>query len=457
MSDDFTAKRDETELIREVFVYAHRFMGSVFVFRIGARLMDNSSFTGLVSDLALLHENGIKIILVPSGGARIDELLAIYGIKTDRVGGLRISTPEAMPLIEMAAFDTATRLMNQLARNKVEAVVGNWVRARSYGVRDGVDYQATGVVDKVNVDLIRRSLEDDFVPILPCIGWSAIGEPYNISSIELATELAVGLKARKLFFLTDGELFGSSMVALKGEGVARRADSTLDGSLSRLTVQAAERILAEQSAVLGAGGGEGLDQAERDMLAHSVTACRAGVERVHFLDGGQEGVVIKEVFSTLGSGTMVHADPFENIRPMREEDIPDVLRIMEPLIQQGNLLRRTEEELQRRRPDYAVFEADGTIRGCGALHRYGSSHAELAALAVDESQKHLGIGQRMVDYLVEEARRLKLERVFVLTTRTSDWFLTLGFSPATVEELPEERRKTYDQDRKSRIYARKLG
>jgi amino-acid N-acetyltransferase len=125
MSDDFTSRREETDLIREVFVYAHRFMGSVFVFRIGARLMDNPAFSGLVGDLALLHENGIKIILVPSGGARIDELLAIYGIETERAEGLRISTPEAMPLIQMAAFDTATRLMNQLARNKVEAVVGN--------------------------------------------------------------------------------------------------------------------------------------------------------------------------------------------------------------------------------------------------------------------------------------------------------------------------------------------
>jgi amino-acid N-acetyltransferase len=443
MSDDFTAKRDETELIREVFVYAHRFMKSVFVFRIGARLMDNPSFTGLVSDLALLHENGIKIILVPSGGARIDELLAIYGIRTERVDGLRISTPEAMPLIEMAAFDTATRLMNQLARNKVEAVVGNWVRARSYGVRNGVDFQATGVVDKVNVDLIERSLEDDFVPILPCIGWSAIGEPYNISSIELATELAIGLKARKLFFLTEGELFASSDIDLPKDGVASR-----DGMVSRLTVSAAERTLA--------GNTESLGKAESDMLAHSITACRSGIERVHFLDGGQEGVVLKEVFSTLGSGTMVHADPFENIRPMEEEDIPDVLRIMEPLIQQGNLLRRTEEELQKRRSDYAVFETDGTLRGCGALHHYGSAQAELAALAVDENYKHLGIGQRMVGFLIEEAKRQGLEAVFVLTTRTSDWFLSLGFSAATVEDLPKERRETYDEDRKSRIYAMQL-
>jgi amino-acid N-acetyltransferase len=443
MSDDFTASRDETELIREVFVYAHRFMGSVFVFRIGARLMDNPSFPGLVSDLALLHENGIKIVLVPSGGARIDELLAIYGIKTEKAQGLRISTPEAMPLIEMAAFDTATRLMNQLARNKVEAVVGNWVRARSYGVREGIDFQQTGVVDKVNVELIERSLEDDFVPILPCIGWSAIGEPYNISSIELATELAVGLKARKLFFLTEGELFKSGFESVAGEGI-----STRGGVISRFSVQAAERILATEGLELG--------RPDRDMLAHSVKACRSGVERVHFLDGDQDGAALKEIFSTLGMGTMVHADPFENIRPMKEEDIPDVLRIMEPLIQEGNLVRRTQGDLQRKCADYAVFETDRTIRGCGALHRYGPAWAEIAALAVDAGYSHLGVGQRMVGYLTEEAKRLGLGGVFVLTTRTSDWFLSLGFSPATVEDLPEERRTTYDKDRKSRIYVKRL-
>jgi amino-acid N-acetyltransferase len=359
-----------------------------------------------------------------------------------------------MPLIEMAAFDTATRLMNQLARNGVEAVVGNWVRARSYGVRNGVDFQATGMVDKVNVDLIKRSIEDDFVPILPCIGWSAIGEPYNISSVELATELAVGLKARKLFFLTDGELFASEDIHLPTEGVASRELGSSGGrQVSRLTVQAAERTLADNPDTLGV--------AEREMLAHSVTACRAGVERVHFLDGGAEGVVLREVFSTLGSGTMVHADPFENIRSMREDDIPEVLRIMEPLIQQGNLLRRSDSDLQGAVADYAVFETDGTIRGCGALHRFDSVGApawgEIAALAVDESYKHLGVGHRMVAYLTESARKAGLAGVFVLTTRTSDWFLSLGFSPATVQDLPEARRASYDGERKSRIYKRELG
>jgi amino-acid N-acetyltransferase len=200
-----------------------------------------------------------------------------------------------------------------------------------------------------------------------------------------------------------------------------------------------------------------LGVAEREMLAHSVTACRAGVERVHFLDGGAEGVVLKEVFSTLGSGAMVHADPFENIRPMAEEDIPEVLRIMEPLIQQGNLVRRSDEDLQRACADFAVFETDGTIRGCGALHRYEGGRGEIAALAVDESYKLLGIGHRMVGYLIEAARKAGLDGVFVLTTRTSDWFLSLGFSPATIDDLPEERRRSYDPARRSRIYKLELG
>jgi len=439
MDEDNSTLRDETDLIRQAFAYAQRFRGALFVFRIGVRLIDGPSFPGLIRDLALLHENGIRIVLVPSGGVRIDELLAIYGVETEKVDGIRISTSEAMPLIQMAAFDSATILMNQLARNGVEAVIGNWVRARAYGVRNGVDFQRTGLVDKVFVDLIQRSLEDDFVPIMPCIGWSATGEPYNISSIELATQLAVGLKARKLFFLTEGEPLALMLMEPGRDGVTMR-----DGCVSRMTLKAAEAIAADPSASLGVQ--------DRDMLRHSVVACRGGVERVHFLDGDAEGSVLKEIFSTQGYGIMVHDDPFENIRPMRLEDIPDVLRIMESWIEQGVLVRRTEADLQRKLADFCVFEADGTVRGCGALHRYGPEKAEVAGIAVDENFGHAGIGRKIVQYLIEEARRKGLVGVFLLTTRTADWFMKLGFLRGGVDDLPSERRATYDQARKSQIY-----
>jgi amino-acid N-acetyltransferase len=344
-----------------------------------------------------------------------------------------------MPLIQMAGFDVATRLMNQLARNGVEAVVGNWVRARAIGVRNGVDYQETGIVDKINADLLIKSIEDDIVPILPCIGWNALGKPYNVSTAELAAKLAVAMKAKKLFFITVGEAFDSEEIKLPKDGIV-----THESYVSRITTQAAETILRENPAALTAN--------EIDMLEQGVTACRGGVERIHFLDGTMDGVVLKEVFSTLGYGIMVHLDPFENIRPMQLEDIPDVLRIMEPHIQKGNLVRRTEEDLQQRCPDYFLIEIDGIIRCCGAIHRYGKEQAEIAAIAVDENFNHLGLGQKIVLFLIEEGRKLGLSAVFILTTKTSDWFQSLGFLQANLEDLPEERRACYDTARNSRIY-----
>ncbi|MDA8409199.1 MAG: amino-acid N-acetyltransferase [Treponema sp.] len=436
---DFAVLHDEAAVIRDVFTYAHRFVGSAFVFRVTSKVVYSPHFPGFVRDLSLLHENGIKICVVPSGSERIDQLLASYGIETERVKGIRISPPEAMPIIQMAAFDTAIACINQFARHKVEALVGNWVRARAIGVRDGVDFMDTGLVENVHADLIRRSLEDGFVPVLPCIGWNAIGKPYNISSLELATRLATSLNATKLFLITEGEPFSDEGLQSPREGVVSR-----EGYLSRISVQAAEALVTDWPELLEPG--------ELDMLGHAVEACRGGVERVHFLDGTMDGVVLKEVFSTLGYGIMVHVDPFEHVRPMKDEDIVDVLGIMEAFVRKGILVRRSEEDMQRLRPDFVVYETDGTIRGCGALHRYGPDQAEIAGIAVDENFGRMGVGRKVVEFLLEEARRKKLSQVFLLTTKTSDWFQSLGFTQGSADDLPPERRATYDERRKSRVF-----
>ncbi len=443
-NEEFAALRDEAAVIRDVFTYAHRFMGSVFVFHLSSKVVYSPYFPGLVRDLALLHENGIKLCIVPSGGERIDGLLASYGITTQREKGIRISPPEAMPLIQMAAFDTAIAFMNQFARNGVEALVGNWVRARAIGVREGVDYQDTGLVESVNAELIRRSLEDDFVPILPCIGWNAIGKPYNLSSLELATRLAVSLKASKLFLITEGEPFSDEGLQSPREGIVSR-----EGYLSRMSAKAAEALVTEWPGLL--------EPIELEMLGRAVEACRGGVERVHFLDGTMDGVVLKEVFSTLGYGIMVHVDHFENIRAMQDEDIVEALGIMEGFVRKGILVRRSEEDLQRLKGDFVVYETDGTIRGCGALHRYGPDQAEIAGIAVDENYARMGIGKKIVERLIEDARRAGLRQVFLLTTKTSDWFQSLGFLQGSAEDLPPERRASYDEKRRSRVFVYPLG
>jgi amino-acid N-acetyltransferase len=185
--------------------------------------MGHPFFPLLVKDLVLLHRQGIRIVLVPGAKQRIDEILTRYQISWKTEGGVRISSPEAVPFIKMAAFDVSNRLMTQLAENSTHAVIGNWVRARSLGVRRGVDYQMTGVVEKVNVEIVRKTLSDGLVPIFPNIGWSATGKPYNISSNELACRLAGALRADKLFFLSD-HLGVSALEFQLPEGVLRNED-----------------------------------------------------------------------------------------------------------------------------------------------------------------------------------------------------------------------------------------
>ncbi|MFO8043338.1 MAG: GNAT family N-acetyltransferase, partial [Alkalispirochaeta sp.] len=109
------------------------------------------------------------------------------------------------------------------------------------------------------------------------------------------------------------------------------------------------------------------------------------------------------------------------------------------------------EEIAAHAEDYVVHETDGRIHGCGALHVYPNGEAEIAALAVDTRYEELGIGRRIVLYLMERAREKRLSAVFVLTTRTSDWFESIGFVRIGVERLPAEKRSRYDMDRNSII------
>jgi amino-acid N-acetyltransferase len=177
------------------------------------------------------------------------------------------------------------------------------------------------------------------------------------------------------------------------------------------------------------------------------------VDRVHIIDGREEGAVLNELFSNLGVGTMVYADEYESIRPFHSRDLPDLLRLMEPLMRQGILIRRGADQIQEKKDDYSVYEIDGSVHACGALHDWGEGQGEIAAVATDPLYADMGLGRRVVGCLIEKARKKNLRRVFVLTTHTQDWFEALGFSEAAVESLPERKRRAYDHARRSKVFA----
>ncbi len=429
---------EQVELIRQVFGYVNHFRGKTFVIHIDSRVIAHPLFSILVRDLVLLHRLGIKIILVPGAKARIDEILSKYGIAWEYKGGVRISSPDSMPFIKMAAFDVSNSLMTLLAENKTDAVVGNWVRARGIGVRRGVDFQVAGIVDKLKIDIVKNVLDQGLVPIFPNIGWNASGKPYNLSSAELASVISQELVAEKLFFLTWAEYISDKDFRLHGT-----AEIDRDGTVSRLTVEEANEFLKLNS-------GKKTNYL-LELLEMALASCQRGVTRVHIVDGSIEGVILKEVFSSRGYGTMVYADKYANIRPMGHADIPEVLRIMQPLVDREILVPRSSKLLEEQCGDFVVYEVDGIVHSCGALHSFSEGKGEIAAVAVDETYSSIGIGKKIVSFLLERAQEHKLQRVFVLTTQTFDWFSEVGFVLGEQGLLPPERQATYDSKRGSAI------
>ncbi len=433
--------REHVETIREVFSYLRQFRGTTFVVKIDFTVLNDALFSSLVKDLAILHQAGIRIAVVPSAKERIDEILGTYSVPSQFVKGVRITSEEAIPFVKMAAFDVSNRVMTMLSANGIAAVIGNWVRARGVGVLDGVDYKSSGVVESVRVDMLRRILEDGIVPIFPCIGWSSVGKPYNISSNELAVVVATSLGAQKLLFIAARAGYDA-----KSYRVPETVPIAPGGRLANFSLSDLDEFFAANKD----------RDADLEVLRRARRACAGGVERVHILDGRSEGVILKETFSNLGTGTMVYSNRYGGIRPMTANDISDVLRIMQPFVERGILLPRTEAQLEEGLSEFIVFEVDDSVHACAALHEYPEGTGEIAGIAVDEHYDHLGVGPKMVDYLSEQAQKKGLASVFVLTTQTADWFEKLGFEEADVSALPEKKRQVYDLKRRSRIFVKRL-
>jgi amino-acid N-acetyltransferase len=424
------------DFIREAFHYQSRYHNALLVFKIDFPLTEHPAFSYIMKDIALLARTGFRVVIVPGAKEHIDAVLTEYGLTSRYSGTTRVTTVQSIPFVEMAAFYVATRFMASLQSHKVDAVIGNFVRARGLGVVSGLDFEHTGTVDKILNVSIKRLLNQDMIVILPCIGLSASGKPYNVPSDEIALAASVSLEASKLFIV-------SAQSALYHDhwAVPKTVLTDEDGRIIRLTPAEAELVLSINA-----------DKPAPE-LRLAVQACKSGVDRVHIIDGRMDGAILQELFSNLGAGTMVYVDDYESIRLLKSTDIPDILRLMEPLMQQGILLRRTMDTILEKMADYIVFEVDGSIHACGALHNWGEGQGEIAALATDPAYTDMGLGRRIVRYCIDWAAKQGLSRVFVLTISTQDWFEALGFTECPVESLPTGRRIRYDHNRNSKVFA----
>ena len=426
------------ENVRDVIRYLQKFKNALLVIYLDDKTISSPLFSSHIRDIALLHQAGLKVILIPGARRRIDEILKNANIKWTYNETFRVTSAEAMPLIKMAAFDVSNTVMTSLAANNISAVIGNWVRARGRGVLNGFDYGTAGEIDKLETEAILKVLDDGFIPIFPCIGWNAAGHPYNISSMLLAKQVAMNLKADKLFFMMFNEEINAQKYIIP-EGFALSES----GNIPAMSIEEVDRFIE---------GNPSADSEIKNLLKASQEACRAGVTRVHILDGNIDGVLPCEIFSGLGSGTMIYTGNYGKVRAMEQTDIPSVLAIMKPFIESGKLLTRTEAQIADSLEDYIVYEIDGGVHACAALHFYEDGQAEIAAVAVDENYAHMGIGPKLMDNLIEQAIEGQATSIFIMTTQTADWFEQLGFEEDVIDSLPEARRKLWTPNRGSKVY-----
>ena len=432
---------------RSVAPHIHAYRGKTFVVGMTGELVAAGRLNAFVQDLAILHAMGVHLVLVHGFRPQVNEQLAAKGHTPRFSHGMRITDGIALDCAQEAAgqlrFEIEAAFSQGLpntpmANATVRVVSGNFLTARPVGIVDGIDFQSSGLVRRVDAAAIRRAIDIGAIVLLSPFGFSPTGEAFNLSMEDVATQTAIALQADKLLFLTE--------VAGIHE-VPSDLDSPVD---TELALADAERLLAGMPAPMQ----------PTDVgfyLKHCVNACHGGVERSHILPFATDGALLLEVFTHDGIGTMVVDEKLESLREASSDDVGGILQLIEPFERDGTLVKRDRTEIERDIANYTVIEHDGVIFGCAALYPYPEARTgEMAALTVSPQVQGQGDGDRILKRVEQRARTMGLESIFVLTTRTMHWFIKRGFAQVDPDWLPEARKRKYNWDRRSQVLVKKL-
>jgi amino-acid N-acetyltransferase len=192
---------------------------------------------------------------------------------------------------------------------------------------------------------------------------------------------------------------------------------------------------------------------------HAAAACRAGIPRVHIINGRVDEGLLAEVFSNEGIGTLIYANEYQQIRRAMKKDIRNLMLLTKNSVANEELMKRTRANFERQLGDYYIFEIDRNPVACVALHVYlEQSKGEMGYLYVNPSHENQGIGRKLIQYVESKARELGLKELIALSTQAFTYFMSKGgFVEGTPDDLPASRREKYDlSGRKSKVLVKKL-
>ncbi|PLC56903.1 amino-acid N-acetyltransferase [Photobacterium carnosum] len=434
-----TRKTPLVKGFRQSAPYLNAHVGKTMVIMVGGKAIADPNFANIVSDIALLHSLGIHIVMVYGARPQITTLLEQQHYDSPYHKGIRITDTHSLEIAKQAAgqlqLDITARFSmglnnTPMAGSQINVISGNFIIAQPLGIDDGIDFCHSGKIRRINSTAIANQLKQGSIVLLGPIASSVTGECFNLTSEEIATQVAIRLQADKLIgFCSE-------------QGVIDNNNDIISELLPHDAEQVLQQLIDNDEQQSGTGR----------FLRGAITACHAGVPRSHLLSYKQDGALIQELFSLDGIGTQIVMSNAEKIRRADINDIGGILDLIQPLEAEGILVRRSREQLEREITLFSVIELDNLIIGCAALYPYPDEKmAEMACVAIHPDFRDGDRGVLLLNKLCQQARDTGLDKIFVLTTRSVHWFREQGFYECDIEQLPMIKKDLYNYQRRSKI------
>jgi amino-acid N-acetyltransferase len=421
--------------LRGILQYVPRFRDRTFILSVDGAIVTDENFANILLDVAVLRSLNIRVVIVHGAAAQIEALAKEQNITPSNLDGSGVTDAETLKLALTGANRLTHEILEGLAANDLRAACTNAITAHPLGILHGVDHLFTGKVERVDVELLQTLLTQGIVPVVPPLGFDGDGKTYRVNSDHAAVAVAEALKALKVIYITtaDGLSFQGHLIR-----------QMLAGDL--------EHILAHKKHEIAP---QGLSKA-----IHAAAACRAGVPRVHIINGRVDEGLLTEVFSNEGIGTLIYANEYQQVRRAMKKDVRHIFMLTKQGVASDELIKRTRAGIEKQLQDFYIFEIDKNPVACVALHVYPEAgKGELACLYVSSSHENQGIGTKLVQFVENKAHELGLKGLFALSTQAFTYFQSkAGFVEGTPEDLPPARRDKYEQSgRKSKVLVKKLG
>jgi acetylglutamate kinase len=281
--------RQRAALLVEALPYIQRFRGRVVVVKYGGNAMvDPALATSFAEDVVLMHSVGIRPVVVHGGGPQISDLMERLGKVPEFRDGHRVTDAETVDIARMVLVGKVNREI--VGSINVHGPIAVGVSGEDAGLIRAEarhpDLGFVGDVEAVNPSILERLLAEDLIPVVSTIGADASGQAYNINADAVAGALATALHAEKVIYLTDVEGL-----------LADLADPS--SLISRIDAKALQAMVDDGS----------LQGGMIPKISACLHAVDGGVGSAHLLDGRLPHVVLLELFSDAGVGTMITKEP----------------------------------------------------------------------------------------------------------------------------------------------------